>query len=356
MDEQKVLDRLKIELNNHLRDTLTRFLREKNISRKVLISTIENRTTIPISKDHIDKFLLLNEKNNHYINIIVIFLIAEAFNLPLSYFFEGTDYEDLFVNNDQNLSIEIADKLSVEYTNLDILDKSYYCYFYSTNSKESSEIVCGELNFKKVNNKMKATMLIHSPVEKRYSGNVIYSKTTKSIYCIFTNLSYGEMSFISFSPVYLTSAKINYVIAECLTTCSGANKVPTVHRMIISNIDIIKECEDIIRMELLMNTSKVYISKENVEYLKSQSKITENDLLDDHYNSKEERYIVFKERDLISLLNYKNKKDGKIDIDDLFIKLRTNELDSHYNKVGENVNKKLFELIKKREEKEIKGE
>ena len=41
----------------------------------------------------------------------------------------------------------------------------------------------------------------------------------------------------------------------------------------------------------------------------------------------------------------------KIDIDDLFIKLRTNEFESHYNKVGENVNKKLFKLIKERESK-----
>ena len=56
------------------------------------------------------------------------------------------------------------------------------------------------------------------------------------------------MSFISFSPVYLTDAKMNYVI--------------------------IKECEDIIRMQLLMNTSKVYLSKENIEYLKNQSNIT----------------------------------------------------------------------------------
>ena len=100
-----------------------------------------------------------------------------------------------------------------------------------------------------------------------------------------------------------------------------------------------------------MNTSKVYLSKENIEYLKNQSNITENDLLDDHYNSKEEKYIVFKESDLISLLNYKNKKGEKIDIDDLFIKLRTNEFESHYNKVGENVNKKLFKLIKERESK-----
>lgn len=351
MDNRSDLKKIKKELNDHLCQTLARFLIEKNINRTVLRLIIENRTGISIPKSHIDKFFSPNEKENHYIDIIVIFLIAESFNLPLSYFFEDTDYEDLFVNNDKNLAIEIGDKLSVKYTDLDILDTSYYCYFYSTNSKESSEVVCGELIFKKINNKMKATMLIHSKEEKRYSGDVIYSKKTQSIYCIFTNLFYGEMSFISFSPVYLTGAKMNYVIAECLTTCSGASKVPTVHRMVISNHDIIKECEDIIRMQLLMNTSKVYLSKENIEYLKNQSNITENDLLDDHYNSKEEKYIVFKESDLISLLNYKNKKGEKIDIDDLFIKLRTNEFESHYNKVGENVNKKLFKLIKERESK-----
>lgn len=348
MGNQNDLNKMKIELNNHLRNTLIRFLKDKNISRPGLISTIEDRTTIPITSDHINKFLTPNENETHYISIIVIFLIAEAFDLPLSYFFEGTDYEDLFLNKDQNLSIEIGDKLSVIYTDLDILDKSYYCYFYSTNSKESNQLVCGELSFKKINDKMKATMLIHSIEEKTYSGDVIYSKKTQSISCIFTNLIYGEMSFISFTPVHLTAAKMNYVIAECLTTCSGASKVPTVHRMVISNHDIINECEDIIRMQLLMNTSKVYISEENIEYLKNQYNITENELLDPHYNSKEEKYLVFKESDLISLLKYQIKKGKKIDIDDLFIKLRTNDFASHYNKVGVNVNKKLFELIKER--------
>lgn len=348
MDERSDLKKIKNELNDQLFQTLTRFLEEKNIKRPALISTIENQTGISIHKDHFDKFFLQNKKENHYIDIIVIFLIAESFDLPLSYFFKDTDYEDLFLNNDQNLTIEIGDKLSVKYTDLDILDTSYYCYFYSTNSKESNQLVCGELSFKKINDKMKATMLIHSKEEKTYSGDVIYSKKTQSISCIFTNLIYGEMSFISFTPVHLTAAKMNYVIAECLTTCSGSSKVPTVHRMVISNHDIIKECEDIIRMQLLMNSSKVYISERNIEYLKNQYNITENELLDPHYNSKEEKYLVFKESDLISLLKYQIKKGKKIDIDDLFIKLRTNDFASHYNKVGVNVNKKLFELIKER--------
>lgn len=348
MDERSDLKKIKNELNDQLFQTLTRFLKEKNISRPTLISTIENQTGISIHREHFDKFFSPNKKENHYIDIIVIFLIAESFDLPLSYFFKDTDYEDLFLNNDQNLTIEISDKLSVIYTDLDILDKSYYCYFYSTNSKESNQLVCGELSFKKINDKMKATMLIHSTEEKTYSSDVIYSKKTQYISCIFTNLIYGEMSFISFTPVHLTAAKMNYVIAECLTTCSGASKVPTVHRMVISNHDIINECEDIIRMQLLMNTSKVYISEENIEYLKNQYNITENELLDPHYNSKEEKYLVFKESDLISLLKYQIKKGKKIDIDDLFIKLRTNDFASHYNKVGVNVNKKLFELIKER--------
>ena len=80
-------------------------------------------------------------------------------------------------------------------------------------------------------------------ITKNYTGDMIISVSFSSCYCSLINSEIGELCFLFFHHMFLFSQEIICRVGGVLTTSSGSNRRPTMHRMVISKypFDISKE-------------------------------------------------------------------------------------------------------------------
>lgn len=91
-----------------------------------------------------------------------------------------------------------------------------------------------------------------------------------SCYCLLENEQIGELCFIVFRYLYLNNEKLKCRVGVVATASAGDNRRPTMHRMLICRGGISDEKLEILKAQLLLNTSDILISKKNLERLRSQ--------------------------------------------------------------------------------------
>nr|WP_288885204.1 helix-turn-helix transcriptional regulator [uncultured Blautia sp.] len=157
--------------------------------------------------------------------------------------------------------------------------QTYYIYFYSTISSETS-LINGILKFdaSEENTYCKASLELHTgkknqegkDICKFYEGELLISLSMGCCYCILMNSVTGEFCFLNFRHMYLFHQPLVCRVAAALTTSSGESKLPTVHRALISNrklhfTDDNDSDLDFIQGQLRLNNSSIIIKKDYFE-------------------------------------------------------------------------------------------
>ena len=150
----------------------------------------------------------------------------------------------------------------------------YYAYFFSTVSSED-KILMGKLVFEASLDK-KRTLASFSfetgkmnaenkPIKKEYKGELFLSPAMSAAYCALKSEEIGEISYLIFNYKYINYEKLECKVLLSLTSSAGSNRVPTVHRMIITRKEIPIEELDLLRGQLYLNDSEILISESSLE-------------------------------------------------------------------------------------------
>ena len=163
---------------------------------------------------------------------------------------------------------------------------NYYTYFFPTKSSDEN-ILKGELSFEaspdysKCNAYFKLdTGQIYRNKErygekiiKEYVGELILSPSLGVSYCILKNEEIGEISFIMFRYIRKLNENLESRNALVITPCAGDHRMPTAHRMIITQTALDDDDLSYLQGQLYLNESDILISKKGLDTLfKSRKK------------------------------------------------------------------------------------
>lgn len=224
----------------------------------------------------------------------------------------------------------------------------YYTYFRSTISSEE-KIIEGELEFiSEANNNCSARLILYTGkidisgnrVTKQYFGNVIISIQMATCYCILFNQQSGEFCFFSFHHMFLSDENLHCRTGAVLTTSSGENKRPTLHRIIFSErkFDTGNEKDLLfLKGQLCMNSRKIIIEENVLQQLIKEYPDLETLLQTINIDScKKSVYSINENQLLTSALDI----DKKIEC---INRLRVNGHHENYNRISSKTDEYLFQ-------------
>lgn len=150
----------------------------------------------------------------------------------------------------------------------------YYCYFYSTNSR-TPKIINGTIELKIDDSNTQnclAVLILYdddkTPI-KTYVGQFFINTRYKTTYCVLIGGARQEVCFL-LSNHFNASISDNLInIAIALTTSAGAQKRPTMHRMIISRTEPTDSALKILSSQLRLNSDVLWISEESISSIES---------------------------------------------------------------------------------------
>ncbi len=154
---------------------------------------------------------------------------------------------------------------------------SYHVLFYKT-SGSGNELVQGILCFQESDDKKTCKAIMHLPLEnsktnpesktvKVYIGDLVVSHATHAAYCCLTNTTIGEMCMLIFQHIFTSNSQVSTIMAASITTASGANRRPTVHRMCLSRNMVDDASLEYVKGQLLMNTADIYLTDAKLRFL-----------------------------------------------------------------------------------------
>lgn len=264
--------------------------------------------------------------------------------------------EDIDRNRPQ-IHIEEYDQLLVKpsHTELQIYQGEYYCYFYSTDSSEP-KIIKGKLSFnldyKQSICRTDLKILINDEPIKEYKGQFILNSHYRKIYIILIGNMKQEVCFLIFNHFNSTINYNQLNMALALTTSSGSQKRPTMHRMLISRKQLSDETIKLITPELKLNTDIITISENNLNDMEKELEI----------DSKNKKYndVILK---CIKYIKEKAKKEYFYTIDESIIydssEITVNDIErsyiisllrdkantEYYNKISDTVEEICLKII-----------
>lgn len=146
---------------------------------------------------------------------------------------------------------------------------SYFCYFYPTKSNESN-ILCGLLSFEKSKTSKKCLVNVSfetgkltddkKRIFKKYTGEACISLPMQAVYCTVQNDDISEISHFIFSYLPILYEKLECKLAAVLTVSAGGNRLPTMHRMLITRKKLTSDELSLLEGQLHLNASEILIS------------------------------------------------------------------------------------------------
>ena len=295
------------------------------------------------------------EKSPYSITLASFFYICEALGISSSEILDRDstmDIEDSQTQTDHGTTRRA--QLIVKPTEHEFkgYQGSYHCYFFSTISSET-QLLHGVLSlepstlkdyckagFKLGTNKYD---LNKKEIFKDYTGKFAISPRMGSCYCLLESQEIGELCFIVFRHIYLNNENLKCRLAAVATASAGDNPRPTTHRMLICREEVPEEKLEILKSQLLLNTSDIFISKKNLEKLRMQKDLffpkEAAELFDTTIHTEE--YYRFSE------FQIKNLDLGLIDKLRTICMLRNASSAAKYNKVGSKADELVFDYLTK---------
>lgn len=153
----------------------------------------------------------------------------------------------------------------------------YHVLFYKTSGPED-ELVRGTLYFQESDDKKTCMAILNFPLgnseddfesraEKIYKGELVVSHPMRAAYCCLTNADVGEMCMLIFQHIFTSNSLVSTIMAAAVTTASGANRRPTVHRICLSRNPVDDSMLEYVKGQLLMNTADIYLTEAKMQFL-----------------------------------------------------------------------------------------
>lgn len=242
----------------------------------------------------------------------------------------------------------------------------YYCIFNSTDSNDQ-KLIKGTLHItgdEAGHGQCTAYMTLYDKNNteiKWYSGPFFINLHYRTWHCILIGQEKQEICMLTSSHFNSTIEKNLLNVALVLTTSSGAQKRPTMHRMIISREPIRKADLRLVRAQLRLNSDSITISETDLDNLQKEA---EEDL--QKARSKNTRAKLQAILTCIEKIKEIGKKDELYIIDESIIydsdtiiadkhlrsfvvsKIRSCAKDKYYNKISQTVQDICVDIITRR--------
>lgn len=144
---------------------------------------------------------------------------------------------------------------------------------FSTNSLEP-KIIKGYSSFTlDYNNSMclvELTLYNNGKPIKQYHGQFVFNDYYRKTYIVLIGEQKQEVCFMALNHFNSTINSNQLNMALALTTFSGSQKRPTMHRVFICRKKLNEKTLKLITPELKLNTDKITISKSNLEHLEEK--------------------------------------------------------------------------------------
>lgn len=235
----------------------------------------------------------------------------------------------------------------------------YNLYFKSTISTEE-EILHGVLEFlpSKDNKSCNVDLLLYTgktkdgnKVTKHYTGNMTISLSMSSCYCTLISEEIGEMCFLVFNHMFLFNEDLVCRMACALTTSSGGNRRPTMHRLLICKDELNisdSQSEDFkfLSGHLRLNSSDIIISESQLSAIENDEK--RSDIIETIKKIKENgKKETFYKIDEASIRSAQYGTDKMIDI---ISTLREYSIACFNNKISSKSDEYVYNYLSNREE------
>lgn len=350
----------KEQMIKYKKDILSR-IKERMLDQKITQIDLSEKTHI--NQSMISK--LLNGSSSLNLDQIISICVALNMSPSLLLSSENTSINELFeddniyssglVSENDNFISDASRAAFKGYLNI-----PFFVYFLSTMNTEE-KILKGVLLFEKSKSSKRCGVSLElftgkkdiegNDVKKIYKGEMIVSITMSTCYVILVNNEIGEMCFFSFRHMYLFNHEMICRVAEVLTTSSGDNRRPTIHRMIISKNELAtEEDKHFLNGQLKLDNTDIIIEKSIFEDLKNSDIVNKSPYLTDFFNEisnkKESAYYILDENVLrSSSIDTYNKILG-------ISLLKEYSLSCKNNKIDSNLDEYIYKYILTRTKKE----
>lgn len=162
---------------------------------------------------------------------------------------------------------------------------TFHLLFYKT-SGASDDMVRGTLTINPSEDKTKCDVILQldvneitksgEEIKKVYKGQLIFSPAMRSVYVLLLNQHIGEISMLLFQQIFISYHQVETAMAVAITTASGANRRPAVHRMCLSRKEVGAENIDYIKGQLLMNTSDIFLTDEQLKNMLNSKSVPDS--------------------------------------------------------------------------------
>jgi len=330
-------------------DRLQKFIDEKKYTQNDIIYNIKKEYGIEITQSALSK--ILNYQKNYNIKLINIVYICKYLKIDFEKLFDikndvindfvsigGSDTD--FHQND----ILITDPSNVAFKGY---MKEFVCYFNSTISDEV-ELIKAKLKFISKDGQCNAIFTIYTKayvngdineIEKVYSGQMLISLSQSVCYCILKRIETGEFCMMNFRHRFFSDSDLYCRLAVALTTSAGDDRRPTIHRIAIcqNEYDNDEKKMSIIKSQLLLNESDIYISESRLEEI---TDMLNEKILNAINDCKKNSYYKINENIIhdAEALTEEEKYEA-IQI------LRNNSAATKYNKIGAKADTAFFKML-----------
>lgn len=267
---------------NAIGNVIKKLQKEQNYSQNTIVDKCR-QNGFNISQSTISS--IINGKGD--IRLYTIMAITSAFDIGMDDFFLMV--EDVIRENEiNNPTTEFMQQHPASFIITNPADSAfygflgdYYTYFYRTTGTEK-ELVRGELNFSPSSNKKKCIARLklrlkpdeyikksseEDRIDKLYEGEMFISQKMRVVYCYLYNDKAGEACMLIFKHWYILQSSLKCTMALAITTSSGANRLPTVHRMCLSRKKIYPDKMEYVKGQLLLNDANIILTGQQVEEL-----------------------------------------------------------------------------------------
>lgn len=215
-------------------------IKEKKIKQSQLVQKCEE-IGMPITQPELSKL----HREAKKINLYELAAISKALDVPVDFFMS-----DFIPYQDDLLSSKKSKKL-LSKADDEAFGGYYgsYCIYYNVTTEQTEKIQCGRMIISRAKEGYcKVELMIHTgtykdkkEVVKKYEGRMLITTLLSGAYVVLRNDLIGELCFMIMRYQTFLTGQMECRMALCLTIGAGENKLPTVHRMLISREALPKE-------------------------------------------------------------------------------------------------------------------
>lgn len=254
------------EFEDAVWNRMKELIKENRIKQSQLVQKCKE-IGMPVTQPELSKLYSGTKK----VNLYELTAISKALDVPIDFFV--SDFvpfqEDLLYNRESKKLISKAD------------DEAFFSYFgeyyiyYNTTAEQEDKVQCGKMVIsKEKEGYCKVELLIYTgayqnkkELVKKYEGRMILTTLLSGAYIVLRNDSIGELCFMTMRHRTFTVKQVACRMALCLTIGAGENKLPTVHRMLLSRNKLLDEQIQMMRPYFNLYGNVIRIEKSKVREL-----------------------------------------------------------------------------------------